>query len=122
MQLVCRHPTNLGVSLTSDPEPNVYRSCAPGYIGGTSLFHLIQHPKISDHVITIYIRSAEKAKGFEKLGFKTVVGSLDDVVDLERLTAGSDIIFQVVSSWRIVPSPRDVPATDVTHLEFVGRC
>ena len=56
------------------------------------------------------------------MGFKTVVGSLDDVVDLERLTAGSDVIFQVVSSWRIVPSPRDVPATDVTHLEFVGRC
>ena len=69
----------------------------PGYIGGSALAHLIQHPKRAEHEITIHLRSAEKAKVFEKLGFKTVLGSLDDVVDLEKFAAESDIVFQTVS-------------------------
>ena len=78
--------------------PNAYHPYTPGYVGGTALTQLIQHPKISDYEITIHVRSTEKAKGFEKLGFKTIVGSLDDIVDLEKLAAESDIVFQTVSS------------------------
>ena len=92
----------------------------PGYIGGTVLAHLIQHPKRSDYEITIHLRSAEKAKGFEKLGFKTVLGSLDDVMDLEKLASESDIVFQTVSSLRVILSLRGVPTTDETHSGFTG--
>ena len=74
-------------------------------MGGTVLAHLIKHPKRSDYEITIHLRSAEKAKGFEKLGFKTAIGSLDDVEDLEKLAAESDIVFQTVSSSWIVLDP-----------------
>ena len=74
-------------------------------MGGTVLAHLIKHPKRSDYEITIHLRSAEKAKGFEKLGFKTAIGSLDDVADVEKLAAESDIVFQTVSSSWIVLDP-----------------
>jgi len=67
-----------------------------GYIGGSALAHLIQHPKRAEYEITIHLRSAEKAKVFERLGFKTVLGSLDDVAGLERFAAESDIVFQTV--------------------------
>jgi len=77
--------------------PNVHYSRCPGYIGGSALAHLIQHPKRAEYDITIHLRSAEKAKVFEKLGFKTVLGSLNDVADLEKFAAGSDIVFQTVS-------------------------
>jgi hypothetical protein len=35
------------------------------------------------------------------LGFKTVLGSLNDLADLEKLAAEFDIVFQTVSSWWI---------------------
>ncbi|KAF9790675.1 hypothetical protein BJ322DRAFT_1037830 [Thelephora terrestris] len=78
--------------------PSILFIGATGYIGGTVLAHLIQHPKKADYEITIYLRSAEKAKGFEKLGFKTVLGSLDDVEVSEKLAARFDIIFQTADS------------------------
>jgi len=78
--------------------PSILFIGATGYIGGTVLTHLIQHPKRSEYEITIHLRSAEKAKGFEKLGFKTVLGSLDDVADLERLASESDIVFQTADA------------------------
>jgi len=78
--------------------PSILFIGATGYIGGTVLAHLLQHPKISDYEITIHLRSAEKAKGFEKLGFKTIVGSLDDVADLEKFASESDITFQTADA------------------------
>lgn len=78
--------------------PSILFIGATGYIGGTVLAHIIQHPKKSDHEITVYLRSAEKAKGFEKLGFKTILGSLDDVEELEKLVSGFDIVFQTADA------------------------
>jgi len=78
--------------------PSILFIGATGYIGGTVLAHLIQNPKRSEYEITIHLRSAEKAKGFEKLGFKTVLGSLDDVRDLERLASEFDIVFQTADA------------------------
>ena len=92
----------------------------PGYIGGTVLAHLIQHPKRSEYEITVHLRSVEKAKGFEKLGFKTVLGSLNDVADLEKLASESDIVFQTVSPLWIVLGPRDVSTTDGTYPQLIG--
>ncbi|KAF9647141.1 NAD(P)-binding protein [Thelephora ganbajun] len=78
--------------------PTILFIGATGYIGGTVLAHLIQHPKRSDYEIIIHLRSAEKAKSFENLGFKTVLGSLDDAADLEKLTSESDIVFQTADA------------------------
>jgi len=78
--------------------PSILFIGATGYIGGTVLADLIQHPKRSEYEITIHLRSAEKAKGFEKLGFKTAIGSLDDVADLEKFASESDIVFQTADA------------------------
>ena len=80
------------------------------------LAHLNQQPRGSEYEIVVYLRSAEKAKGFEKLGFKTAVGTLDDVEELERLAAEFDIIFQTVSASWIIQGPRDGLMTSSTGL------
>jgi len=71
---------------------------ATGYIGGTVLARLIQSPKRSEYEITVLLRSANKVEGFEKLGFKTAVGSLDDVAKLEKLASEFDVVFQTADA------------------------
>jgi hypothetical protein len=80
------------------------------------LARLNQQPGRSEHEITVYLRSAEKVKGFEKLGFKTTIGSLDDIEELERLASEFDIVFQTVSSSWIIRDHRDGLMTGVTGL------
>ena len=117
MLLVCRSSHRLLSGAECFAHARYDRS---GYIGGTVLAQLIQHPQRSDYEITVHLRSAEKAKGFEKLGLKTALGSLDDVADLEKLASESDIVFQTVGSLQIFLSLWDVPTTDWAHLEFTG--
>jgi nucleoside-diphosphate-sugar epimerase len=71
---------------------------ATGYIGGSILSRLLQHPKRETFDITVLIRSAAKAKDFESFGLKTVIGSLDDLDSLERLASESDVVFQSADS------------------------
>jgi len=76
----------------------IYVDLWPGYVGGSALAHLIQHSERVGYEITTLLRSAEKAKAFGKMGFKTVLGSLDDVADLEKFAVEIDIVFQTVST------------------------
>lgn len=69
-----------------------------GYIGGSILARLLEHPKRDTFDITILIRSAAKAKDFESFGLKVLVGSFDDLDVLERLSSESDVVFQSVKA------------------------
>jgi len=71
---------------------------ATGYIGGTVLAHLDKRLGKYDYETTVYLRSAEKVETFEELGFKTAIGSLDDIVILEKLASESDIVFQTADA------------------------
>jgi len=67
---------------------------ASGYIGGSTLSHLLKHPKREIFEITIFLRSPVKAKGFEAFGVKAVIGSFSDLDVLERVSSESDVVFQ----------------------------
>lgn len=69
---------------------------ATGYIGGSVLARLLEHPKRDSFEITAVIRSATKAKDFEPFGIKTIIGSLDDDDVLERAASGADVVIQAV--------------------------
>jgi uncharacterized protein YbjT (DUF2867 family) len=75
-----------------------------GYIGGSVLARLLNHPKRDTFDITILIRTAAKAREFESFGLKVVIGTLDDLDVLERLASESDFVFQTVrvSSYQFV--------------------
>jgi len=77
---------------------------ATGYIGGSVLDAILNHPKVSDLSITLYVRSAEKADKLEALGlgFKVVVGT---VVELEAAAAVNQIVINCAAS-------DDLPVTE----------
>jgi len=86
--------TSIRVQLTNALKPVPLRQ---GYIGGSVLTRLLEHPKRDTFDITILISAASKVKAFEFFGLNVVVGSLDDADLLERLAYESDIVFQSVS-------------------------
>lgn len=97
---------------------------ATGYIGGSILARLLEHPKNHSFEITAVLRSEAKAKDFESFGIKTVIGSLDNDELLERVSAEADIVIQSVSqiSFRSFTEHREIgrcrsPAGDKIHFE-----
>ncbi|GBE86889.1 NAD-P-binding protein [Sparassis crispa] len=67
---------------------------ATGYIGGALLTRLLAHPSAKTFDITVFLRSAEKAKLLESnFGVKAVVGTLAELDKLEAQTAAAHVVF-----------------------------
>ena len=60
------------------------------------LERLLQHPTFATSDITVLIRKADKVPAFESLGVKTVLGSYDDHVLLEKQASLSDVVVACV--------------------------
>ncbi|KAJ7223348.1 hypothetical protein GGX14DRAFT_427394 [Mycena pura] len=77
---------------------NVLFLGATGYIGGSVLWNLLQHPNISDMKITVLVRNADKAeklRGFDVVPF---VGDLADSKLLQELANDADVVFSFADS------------------------
>jgi len=79
-------------------KTKIFITGATGYIGGSVLERLLDHPDARNFEITALIRSAEKAEQFKKFGVNAVVGSFNDVQLLEDLTAAADVVFDTVDA------------------------
>ncbi|KAF9443686.1 NAD(P)-binding protein [Macrolepiota fuliginosa MF-IS2] len=79
-------------------KTKIFITGATGYIGGSVLERLQNHPDASNFEITAIVRSAQKAEGFKKFGINAVVGSFNDAKLLEDLTAAADIVFDTVDA------------------------
>lgn len=66
---------------------------ATGYIGGSVLTRLLDHPRASSFKITAIVRSSAKASLLEKYGIQTIIGSHDESDKVEPAAAEADIIF-----------------------------
>ncbi|KAA1475298.1 NAD(P)-binding protein [Dentipellis sp. KUC8613] len=71
---------------------------ATGYIGGSVLQLLLDHPKRDTFEITAYLRNAEKAKKLETFGVHTIVGTLDDIDKLEDAASKADLVLNVADA------------------------
>jgi nucleoside-diphosphate-sugar epimerase len=72
---------------------------ATGYIGGSILSRLIKHPARASHSIICYLRNQDKAKILtERLGIKTIIGTLDDSEKIEDAAAEADIVIHTAES------------------------
>jgi hypothetical protein len=80
-----------------------------GYIGGSVLQRLLDHPKRDTFEITALVRSADKAKLLNTLGAKTVVASLSDLDRLTELAAASDVVIHTVIFVAFCVPPRAQP-------------
>jgi hypothetical protein len=67
-----------------------------GYIGGSVLQRLLDHPKRDTFEITALVRNADKAKLLNTLGVNTIVASLSDLDKLADFAAASDVVIHTV--------------------------
>lgn len=61
------------------------------------LARLLTHPSASTFDITVQTRSPEKVNLFEQIGVKAVLGTNDDLEQLEALAEQSHVVFSCVS-------------------------
>ncbi|EGO24512.1 hypothetical protein SERLADRAFT_467949 [Serpula lacrymans var. lacrymans S7.9] len=78
------------------PQPgntHIFLTGATGYIGGSVLANLLNHPKSDSFHITVLIRSEEKLPKFRSVGVKAVIGSHSDTTLLSKLASEADVVF-----------------------------
>lgn len=71
---------------------------ATGYLGGSVLQRLLDHPERDTFEITALVRNADKAKLLNTLGVNTVVASLSDLDKLTELAAASDVVIHTADA------------------------
>lgn len=68
-----------------------------GYIGGSVLSHLLNHPEAPSFNITALVRSSDRAEKFKSIfGINTVIGSHSDSPLMEKLASEADVVFAMV--------------------------
>jgi len=79
-------------------KTHIFITGATGYIGGSVVQRLLNHPKRDTLEITALVRSVDKAKLLNTLGVKTVVASLSDLDKLTELAAASDVVIHTADA------------------------
>ncbi|KAL1744558.1 hypothetical protein HDZ31DRAFT_64001 [Schizophyllum fasciatum] len=74
-------------------QTTIHINGVTGYIGGTVLARLLEHPRASSFRITALLRDATKAEKLKGFGVETIVGSLDDVDTIEKAASEADIVI-----------------------------
>ncbi len=62
------------------------------------LSRLLAHPRRNAFVITVLVRSEEKARKLQDFGVTAVVGSIKDAALVARLAEEAHVVFNVVST------------------------
>lgn len=75
----------------------MYSHMLTGYIGGTVLSRLLDHPKAKAFKITVLVRSPEKAEKLKAFGVEPIIGSYADLDKLEVASSKADIVIAAVS-------------------------
>ncbi|KAF8804916.1 NAD(P)-binding protein [Phlegmacium glaucopus] len=82
----------------------IFITGANGYIGGSVLSRLIDHPKRASFAITALVRHQEKAQKLKGLGLdiKVVVGTTEDLELITNLAADADVVISVTDDENII--------------------
>ncbi|KAH9052952.1 hypothetical protein EDB83DRAFT_1181456 [Lactarius deliciosus] len=79
-------------------KAHIFITGATGYIGGSVLQRLLDHPKSNTFEITALVRNADKATLLNTVGVNTVIASLSDLDKITELAAASDIIIHTADA------------------------
>ncbi|KAJ8481047.1 hypothetical protein ONZ51_g6272 [Trametes cubensis] len=83
----------------SSNKVSIFLTGATGYVGGSVLQRLLDHPKAGTFDISVIVRNAEKAKILKsKFGVNAVVGTHQDLDKLEALAENAHIAFHCADS------------------------
>ncbi|KAF8969165.1 hypothetical protein BDZ97DRAFT_1754779 [Flammula alnicola] len=85
---------------------NIFFTGATGYIGGTVLHRLLQHPDAASFQITALIRSAEKGEKLKTLGVEVILGSYTDenLGFLIEAASNADVVVAIANSITLSPT------------------
>ncbi|KDR76264.1 hypothetical protein GALMADRAFT_156362 [Galerina marginata CBS 339.88] len=83
----------LGNISSMSTQTKIFITGATGFIGGSILQRLLDHPDAAKFNFTALVRSKEKADKFNAIGVKGVTGTLQDLPLLENLSADADIVL-----------------------------
>jgi len=98
-------------------KTNIFLTGVTGYIGGSVLDRLLEHPNVASFEFTALVRSSEKAAKLKALGVNPVVGSLQDLEILEDLASKADIVLSMVRRIKSISNFENIPMT----YFYVGR-
>ncbi|KAG6327950.1 hypothetical protein ID866_11139 [Astraeus odoratus] len=81
-------------------DKRIFFTGATGYIGGSVLSRLIEHPTYETTEISVLIRPSKKDKipALESLGLKPVLGTYDDLELLKEEASKADIVIAVADA------------------------
>ncbi|KAJ7870909.1 NAD-binding protein [Mycena olivaceomarginata] len=103
------------------PSQNILLLGATGYIGGTVLEKLLQHPLAPDFKISTPVRDPVKAEKLKAFGVTPVVADFQYDLDmLKTLAKDADVVFSIADSSNL-PAAKAVLAGTKTRFELTGR-
>ncbi|EPQ59525.1 NAD P-binding protein [Gloeophyllum trabeum ATCC 11539] len=74
-------------------KTHIFITGATGYIGGTILQCLLQHPRTDSFDITALVRDPKKIELLKSFGVSPVIGSHSDLETLENTAAQADVVI-----------------------------
>ncbi|EAU83195.2 hypothetical protein CC1G_07877 [Coprinopsis cinerea okayama7 len=70
-----------------------------GYIGGTVVDRLLEHPDFKSFEITVLTQSMDAAEALHKLGLKTIIGDYSKLDLLTKATSETDMSMQCADNY-----------------------
>jgi nucleoside-diphosphate-sugar epimerase len=106
----------------SSKQINILLTGATGYIGGSILTNLLQHPNITNFKITTLIRGEEsRAKKLASLGITPLIGSNDSHDIIEKAASESHVVIHTANSADDLPSIRSIISGLNKRTQMTGK-
>jgi nucleoside-diphosphate-sugar epimerase len=106
----------------SSQQIHILLTGATGYIGGSILTGLLQHPNASNFKITALIRGDEsRAKKLASLGVTPLIGSNDSHEIIEKAASESHVVIHTADSADDLPSAKAIIAGLNKRTQATGK-
>ena len=106
----------------SSNQINIFITGVTGYIGGSLLTGLLQHPNASNFKITALIRGDEnRVKKLASVGVTPLIGSNDSHDVIEKAASESDVVFHTANSADDVPSAKSIISGLNERIQATGK-
>ncbi|UJR12845.1 hypothetical protein I4U23_017019 [Adineta vaga] len=103
-------------------EINIFLTGATGYIGGSILTGLLNHPNASNFKIRTLIRGDEnRIKKLETLDVISVIGSNDSHDIIENVASQSDVVIHTANSADDLPSVKSIVSGLNKRTQIIGK-
>ncbi|TFK40282.1 NAD(P)-binding protein [Crucibulum laeve] len=80
---------------------NIFATGVTGYIGGSVLARLLEHPDAGSFHVTALVRSEEKANKLKALGVNAVVGTHSELGLIKDLASEADVVIAMADADNI---------------------